>query len=175
MCHHENVPFYVPQCTFTHKAGGRYNDSNNQVFEKGSGIIMNAKKYLQNLRRLDIVIDQKIKELDGLKAMTACIGSFDYSRERVITSPSGEAPFEKNVDRIIELEVEIRDEIDKFVDEKHKIINQIQSLRDADEIKVLYMRYIECQTFEKIAVDMDYTIRNIYFIHGRALQNFEKI
>ena len=50
---------------------------------------MRAKEYLQQLRRLDTVIDQKIKELDDLKVKSTCIGGFDYSKERVQTSPSG--------------------------------------------------------------------------------------
>ena len=42
---------------------------------------MRAKEYLQQLRRLDTVIDQKIKELDDLKVKSTCIGGFDYSKK----------------------------------------------------------------------------------------------
>lgn len=133
---------------------------------------MKAKEYLQQLKRLDTLINQKIQELGELRAMST-VGSVDYSKERVQSSPSQDAPFVRVIHKIIELEEEINAEIDKFVDEKHLIINQIQELHNADEINVLYNRYVEFKTFEKIAVDLNYTIRNIYFIHGRALQNFE--
>lgn len=136
---------------------------------------MRAKEYLQQLRRLDTVIDQKIKELDDLKVKSTCIGGFDYSKERVQTSPSGDAPYVRTVSRMIDLNEEINRDVDDFVYRKHKIINEIQSLENPDEIAMLYKRYVEYKTFEKIAVEMNFTIRNIYFIHGRALKNFETI
>ena len=40
---------------------------------------------------------------------------------------------------------------------------------------VLYKRYIEYQSFERIAVEMDYTYRNVHYLHGRALQAFDKV
>lgn len=135
---------------------------------------MTAKEYLQQLQRLDIMINQKIKEVDDLRLKSQSTGSIDYSKERVQTSHSGEVQFVKLIDRIIDLEAEINAEIDAFAGEKHKIINQIQRLKNVDEMQVLHKRYVEFLTFERIAVDMNYTIRNIYFIHGRALQNFER-
>ena len=56
---------------------------------------MKAKEYLQQLQRLDTVINQKIKELDDLRLKSQSAGSIDYSKERVQTSPSGDAPFVK--------------------------------------------------------------------------------
>jgi len=136
---------------------------------------LTAKEYLQRLRRLDTVINQKIKEQGDLRTMSTSIGSFDYAKDRVQTSPSKDAPYERMIDRMTDLEEEINREIDTFVDEKHKIINQIQGLQNADEISVLHSRYVEFKTFEQIAVDLQYTIRNVYFIHGHALQHFENL
>lgn len=136
---------------------------------------MTAKEYLQRLQRLDIVIKQKISEKEELQRKTGYISAVDYSKGKVSTAPSGEAAFEKITDHICDLEMEINSEIDRFVVTKHKIINQIQSLNNVDEISVLHKRYVEFLTFEKIAVEMNYTIRNIYFIHNRALQNFKRL
>jgi len=136
---------------------------------------MKAKEYLRKLQRLDTVINQKLNELSGLKAMLTSVGSTDYSKERVQTSLSGDASFVKIINKISTLEEEINAEIDRFVDEKHRIINQIQQLKKSDEIFVLHKRYVEFLTFEKIAVEMNYSIRNIYFIHGRALQHFQQM
>ncbi len=136
---------------------------------------MKAKEYLQQLKRLDEQINQKNKEIDDLRHMSTSIGSLDYSKDRVQTSPSVDAPYINIIAHIIDLSAEVDAEIDKFVDEKHKIINQIQQLQNVEEMTVLHKRYIEYLSFERIAVDMNYTIRNIYFIHGRALQNFERM
>ncbi len=136
---------------------------------------MKAKEYLQQLKRLDAVINQKIKELEDLRSKYSGVSGIDYSKNKTQTNPSGEASFVKMTDRKMELEAEINAEIDNFVNEKHKITNKIQELSNADEISVLHKRYVEFLTFEQIAVDMNYTIRNIYFIHGKALQNFGRL
>lgn len=134
---------------------------------------MKAKEYLQQLQQLDTVINQKIKEVQDLRLKSQSIGGIDYSKDRVQTSPSGDAPFVKLIGRIIDLEAEINAEIDAFVDEKHKIINQIQGLKNADYISLLYKRYVEYKKFETIAVEMNFTYQYVLNMHGYALKEFE--
>lgn len=134
---------------------------------------MKAKEYLQQLQKLDVLIDQKLKELSDLRSTLTSIGGIDYSKERVQTSPSGDAPYVNTLTKIVDLDAEINADIDRFVDQKHEIINQIQALQNVDEVDLLHKRYVEYKTFEMIAVEMHYTIRNIYFIHGRALKSFQ--
>ena len=40
--------------------------------------------------------------------------------------------------------------------------------------QILFSRYIEKKTFEKIATEMEYSWRQIVRLHGKALQQFEK-
>lgn len=134
---------------------------------------MKAKEYLQQLQRLDTVINQKINELGDLRLKSQSTGSIDYSKERVQTNPSGDAPFVKPICRIIDLEAEINAEIDKFIDEKHKIINQIQSLKNSDYISLLFKRYVEFKKFETIAVEMNFTYQYVLNMHWYALKEFE--
>lgn len=134
---------------------------------------MTAKEYLQQLQRLDVVIKQKISEKEELQRKAGSISAVDYSKEKVSTAPYGEAAFEKITDRICDLEDEINSEIDYFVDKKHKIINQIQSLTAAHYIDLLFKRYVQFKKFEQIAVEMNFTYRYVLELHGLALQNFE--
>lgn len=134
---------------------------------------MKAKEYLQQLQRLDTVINQKIKELGDLRLKSKSTGAIDYSKERVQTSPSGDAPFVKLIGRIVDLEEEINAEIDRYVDEKHKIINQIQGLKNSDYISLLFKRYVEFKKFETIAVEMNFTYQYVLNMHGYALKEFE--
>lgn len=134
---------------------------------------MKAKEYLRQLQRLDIMINQKNRELNDLRLKSQGIVGVDYSKDRVQTSPSGDAPFVKLIGRFIDLEAEINTEIDKFVDEKHKIINQIQGLKNSDYIALLFKRYVEFKKFETIAVEMDFTYDHIRHLHGCALQDFQ--
>lgn len=134
---------------------------------------MKAKEYLQQLQRLDTIISQKMVELEDLHLKVTSTGSIDYSKERVQTSPSGDAPFANMIARIADLEDEINAEIDRFVDEKHKIINQIQGLKNSDYISLLFKRYVEFKKFETIAVEMNFTYQYVLNMHGYALKEFE--
>lgn len=134
---------------------------------------MKAKEYLQQLQRLDTMINQKIKELGDLRLMSQSVGGIDYSKERVQSNPSGDAPFVKPVLCMIELEQEINAEIDRFVDEKHEIINQIQALQNPKHIDILYKHYVEFKRLEIVAVEMNFTYQYIVELHGTALKEFQ--
>ena len=134
---------------------------------------MKAKEYLQQLQRLDTIINQKIKELGDLRLMSQSVGGIDYSKECVQSSLSGDAPFVKPVLRMIELEQEINAEIDRFVDEKHEIINQIQALQNPKHIDILYKHYVEFKRLEIVAVEMNFTYQYIVELHGTALKEFQ--
>ncbi len=134
---------------------------------------MKAKEYLQQLKRLDTVINQKNKELAALRLKSQSAGGIDYSKDRMQSSPSGDASFVKPICRIIDLEAEINAEIDRFVDEKHKVINQIQGLKNSDYISLLFKRYVEFKSLEKICVEMNFSYDYIKHLHGYALQDFE--
>lgn len=134
---------------------------------------MKAKEYLQKLQRLDTVINQKIEELGNLRLMSTGVNGIDYSKERVQSSCSGDAPFVKMIGRMIDLEAEINREIDTYVDEKHKIINEIQGLQTVNHISLLYKRYVEFKKFETIAVEMNFTYQYTIELHGYALAEFQ--
>lgn len=136
---------------------------------------MDVKTRLQRLQLLDTVINQKLRELESLKALSTCVAGFDTSRERVQSSGSGDAPFVTPVLRIIALEEEINAEIDAFVDEKHKIIQVIQKLDNPLQMEVLYRRYVEYQSFERIAAEMNVVQQHAFVLHRKGLKALEKI
>ncbi len=134
---------------------------------------MKAKEYLQQLKKLDIMINQKIKESEELKIKARSIKGVDYSKERVQSSPSTDASFVKAIEKITDLENEINCEIDKFVDRKHEIINQIQGLKNSKYIEILYKHYVESKRLEVVAVEMNFTYQYAVELHGCALKNFQ--
>ena len=116
---------------------------------------MTAKEYLQQLQRLDVMIDQRIQEKTDLRARLFGMGSRDYSKERVQTGSSGNAAYEAKVIRMIDLETEIDDLIDQYVDLKHQIIGEIQGMKKPDHIRLLYLKYVENRKLEQIADEMN--------------------
>lgn len=137
---------------------------------------MTAKEYLQQLERADVIIEQKMKEQADLEELSKRVRAIDYGKDRVSSSGTGDAPFVNPVLKIVMLEQEINAEIDKYVDLKRKITGEIQSLQDPQFIKVLFKRYVEYKGFDKIAVELECSERNVYTIHGQALKDFtEKV
>lgn len=136
---------------------------------------MTAKEYLQQLCRADVIINQRIQEKADLRSRLFSIGSMDYAKEHVqMTLPTGSG-YEREIVKLIDLENEIDGLIDTYVNLKHKVIEQLHELNNIDQIKILYKRYVLGEKFEQIAVDLNFSIRNVYKIHGHALQEFQKI
>ncbi len=134
---------------------------------------MKAKEYLLQLQWLDTAIKQKNEELSDLRLQVKDVKSIDYSKERVQSSPSVEAPFENPVSKIIDLEAEINNEIATFVDEKHKIINQIQGLKNKQHLEILYEHYVKFKALKHLAYEMNLTYQYVVELHGGALKDFQ--
>ena len=71
---------------------------------------------------------------------------------------------ERNIDKLV----------DEYVDKRDLIIKQIDEIEDETYYNILFARYIEKKTFERIADEMFYSWRQIIRIHGSALLAFEK-
>lgn len=56
-----------------------------------------------------------------------------------------------------------------------EIMGAIMAMTDATERTLLQYRYISGLTWEKIAVELDYSWRSIHYLHSKALKHFEKI
>lgn len=133
---------------------------------------MDTKQYLQQISRLDRIINNKLSELSQLKELLMGITA-TKNEERVQTTPN----FDKigtAYCKIEEMEEKLDELIDEYIDKKNLIISQIDGIENEDYYQVLFARYIEKKTFEKIADEMSYSFRNTTRIHGRALQEFEK-
>ena len=134
---------------------------------------MTAKQYLSRVRILDIKINNKMSELSMLKSKSTSLQAVVINDDKVQTSPALDR-LGNDVSDILELEEEIRQEIKRYNDLKHKIINEIHSLNNRLYIEILYKRYVEFKSLEEIAVEMSYSYQWIKSNHGYALLNFSK-
>ena len=135
---------------------------------------MKAKEYLRQLYRLDVIIKQKLREKEELYYLLRGISGIDYSREKVQASRPNEASFAKILEKASRLDEEINSEIDKFIDLKHLIIKQIQSMDEHNYIELLYKRYVEFKDFSTIADEMNFVVQYVIELHGKALKAFER-
>ena len=133
---------------------------------------MDTKQYLNQISRLDLMIKNKISELSNLREMIYGLSAIS-NEERVQTSPN----FDKigtAVSKLDALERDVDSLVDEFVDKRTKIISQIDSMENECSYNVLFSRYVQKKTFEKISTEMNYSFKQTMRIHGKALKEFEE-
>ena len=133
---------------------------------------MDTKTYLQQISRLDRMINNKLSEISQLRELAMSVSAVK-NEERVQNTPN----FDKigtAYCKIEEMEEKLDKLIDEYVDKKNLIISQIDGIENETYYEILFARYIEKKTFEKIADEMNYSFRNTTRLHGRALIEFEK-
>lgn len=136
-------------------------------------MVMDTKQYLSQISRLDRMIKNKMAELSQYKDLAYGLSAIN-NEERVQSTPDFDKMTGK-IAKILEMESKIDSLIDEYVDKKNLIVFQIDSMENEIYYEILFARYIEKKTFEKIADEMSYSWRQIIRLHGRALQEFEKI
>ena len=115
---------------------------------------MTAKEYLKQAYRLDQRINRNIKEVGELRAMAGSISSPQLSADKVQTSHNGDAPFERALMRIWEMEAKIDAEIDLYVDLKAQIHSVLKQVTNPDYLMVLRYRYIHNYSWEQIGEEL---------------------
>lgn len=133
---------------------------------------MTAKEYLQQPYLLDKAINAKLAHYDQVKALAT------KTTTTLTGMPGGGGVSDKVGDGAVKLAdyaMEINGEIDRYVDMKREVANWIAKVDNTDLRAILEHRHLAYQTWEQIAVDMNYTYRHIHRLHAAALQAFWKI
>lgn len=134
---------------------------------------ISAKEYLTQLKDLDKYINAQQEELDRLRNMVIKISV--SSRDMDVQCSSMHDKLGDTVAKIVDLDREITSCIDKYIDIKHDAVRIIAIMPDLKLRTVLYKYYILNKTFEQTAVEMEKSYQWICELHGKALQQFEKI
>lgn len=134
---------------------------------------MTTKEYLNQIERLDKMITNKLSEIYQLKIM-ACSITVSGDNEKVQTS-GNQDKLGSTIAKIVDLERETDQLVDAMVDKRKSIIQQIEGINNIDYYDILHKHYVERRTFQDIADSCNWSIRHVFNIHGRALQEFEKV
>ena len=132
---------------------------------------METKQYLNQIERLDRMIQNKLSEIYQLKAMASSV-SVSYDGDRV-QSNSSKDRLGNTVVKIIDLERETDLLVDDFTQKRNHIIEQIDNMADIDYYHVLSLRYVSRNTFEEIASKTHWSLRKVFDLHKKALSEFE--
>lgn len=132
---------------------------------------MTTKEYLAQARHLNALIDSNIKEMEYWRDLSNRIAGSNFE-QRYNPNRNIEPPFIRCMEKIIELQQKINDEIDCLVDLKEEIMEAIGRLENTEEKLILKYRYFNCMTWEQICVHLNMSERTVRRVHGQALQNF---
>lgn len=132
---------------------------------------MTAKEYLRQLWNLDREIEIKYRELEELRAQVGIKAQPDPD-EHVGSSHSVSDPVSDIAVRIVQMEQRINSKIDRLINLKRQITNQIDGMENRNYRMILTCRYVLMQTWDDVADSVGYSIQNCYIIHGKALQEF---
>ena len=131
----------------------------------------NKIKYLKRYINLDREIERKLEEVARLRSKLTRVTEV-YS-----TEPRGGGTIygktEEILAKIVDLENEIDADIDRLVAIRDGIKTIIEAVEDDRERLLLQYRYLDGKTFEKIAVEMNYSWRQIHRLHSKALTNLK--
>lgn len=134
---------------------------------------MDTKTYLGQISRLNFRIKNKMEEINQLRDM-AC--SISVSPKEVNVQSSGEPDkMGSLVSKIADAEVELAESIEHSFQKKREITQQIEMITNTNQYRVLYNRYVLCKNWKTITSEMECSFRGAMSIHGRALQEFEKL
>ena len=135
---------------------------------------LSAKDYLSQAYRIDQRINSKIEQVQSLRNLAA-----------KATATLSDAPPSKgtrNIHRMedvivkmMDLESEINKDLNRLIDLKHEIITVVKCVENPELQTLLELRYLCFKTWEEIAVEISWSIRQVYYMHGEALREVEQI
>ena len=131
----------------------------------------NAKEYLGQAYRIDQRINSKIEQVSALNNMatkaTSTISDMPGSATRNIHR------MEDVIVKIIDLQNEINADIDELVDFKAEVMSVIKSIDNLEYQTLLELRYLCFKPWEQIAIELGYSINNVFKMHRKAIEKLE--
>lgn len=130
-------------------------------------IALTKKEWLKRAR----TINEELKQLKTARQEAwdiATAATSGTTGERV--KRSRENSSEKNNHILLEYDLKISMQKEKLLQCKSEILEAIAMLEDSRYRILLIAYYVNCKSWEEVAVQMNYGIRQVYRLHGDALQ-----
>ena len=135
--------------------------------------MMDAKSYLRQVEKLDVLIQNKLIERqqwkDIAEGITASVGG-----ERVQASGS-QQKMANAIEKCVDMESEIDAIVDTLIETKKEVIATIEQIDSPTEYDILHKRYIQFMPLQEIADRYGREYTTITTTHGRALKNVQNI
>lgn len=134
---------------------------------------MSTRKYLSQVRAMEVRIRHKEIQLNELKEIATSGGAIRYDKDKVISTVRTDK-LEAQVVKYVDLENEIRADIQRYLETKNRIIAEIHSMTDSRYMDVLFKRYVEGKDIFQIADEVGYSYDWTRHLFLEAIDEFEK-
>ncbi len=134
---------------------------------------MKIRELLKSHSATDSLIDAKLEQIAELRSLAAKVTVSPFSESHsqgTYTDRVG-----RTTARIVDLENEINQEIDKLVDIKIKIRDLVAALPDGLHRTIIERHYILNESWEKISEKIGYSRRHITRLHDKAIEALEEL
>ncbi len=132
---------------------------------------MKIRELLVKHGELDRAIKVKLEVVQELKALATKVTASVFSG-----GGSGHSDrVGRTTARIVDLENEVNEDIDRFVEIKAELHGIISALENERDRLVIERRYILGESWERVAENMGYSPRHIKRLHNQIIEKLEKI
>lgn len=130
---------------------------------------MNAKQYLQQIRKINAEVEMLESEIENLYKPIKAV-----SYGGVPGTPDYDATLHL-VERITELQKRYSDKLKELIEKRNEIIGVIERMPLGASKRVIYYRYVQMMGFRAIAKKMLYSQERIMQLHREGLKDVEWI
>ena len=138
---------------------------------------MTAKEYLLQVKRIGYqikVLEDEIEELRNVEISVKSVWPDGQPRGSGVSDEVARVAT-KLADELSGYELELLELQSKLWRKRNEIIRALGSLQRPEHNRLLYLRYVQCATWEEIAEDMHYSEKWVRTtLHSDALEEFRK-
>lgn len=136
---------------------------------------MNVYEYFHQIRKLDFKVKNAQAELERLQVLSESVNAVDYSVDRVQNEKANKEPaFVYVLDQIDSMSHRLAELIAQYNDLRDLIFTQIESL-DSVQARILYLRYFEFMSLERVSCEMNYSYYGTRSIYRAAIRKFKAL
>lgn len=126
------------------------------------------KEYLNSYKKACIKLVALQEQMESLREVGQTART-----QQLSDMPKGGKRHKDLSDLIVKLQDKIDDVVIKTLQVKVNIEESLLEIEDAEEARVLRFRYIDFMKWEEISEKMNYSYRQVLYVHGRALENYK--
>ena len=133
--------------------------------------MISAEEYLRQLGNINAAINQDIHRLEEMRVMAMTGGgAIRYDKDRVQGSAAD--TMSAAVISIVDMDTRINQTIDRYVEAREKIIEQIRGLHNELYTQILYDIYVQGMTLKETAADVGRCTNNVIIHRKKAVALF---